>query len=661
MKKTLKHGIKPGLISLLIILFQHQVKAQQHSFGLLSPDKRIEVSIEISDEIRYSVQFKGKQILQPSALALTVEGRGTLGANPKMATTDRQSRDDVIRPVVPQKSKEIVDKYNELTFWFEGNYGVVFRAYNDGIAYRFTTGFGDEEIKVISEQLQFNFAGDYNIYFPEEESFMTHQERSYKYLALSEISPEQFSSIPALVDIAGGPKVLITEADLEDYPGFYLQGTGSAALTGIFPNVAAKEELRSDRDFYVVERAGYLAGTSGSRAFPWRTLIMAEKDGDLIENQMVYKLARPLQLEDPSWINPGKVAWDWWNANNIYDVNFRAGINTQTYKYYIDFASEMGLDYIILDEGWYELGDLLTVNPDMDIPELVEYGRKKNVGIILWVVWKTLEDQWIPAFEQFEKWGVKGIKVDFMQRDDQWMVNWYWKVAKEAAERKLLVDFHGAYKPAGLRRTYPNVITREGVKGLEHNKWSEDITPGHNVTIPFIRMAAGPIDYTPGAMINIQPQNFQPIFNRPMSQGTRCHQLAMYVIYESPLQMLADSPTHYLRQGDEILNYLSEVPVTWDETRVLDAKVGDYVLLARKKGDNWYVGAMTDGNARTFKLDLSFLGNGEYTAGIYSDGINAGRYGEDYRYSTKKVTSGSELEVKMKTGGGWVSIFKPGS
>src|SRR5699024_3303262 len=345
------------------------------------------------------------------------------------------------------------------------------------------------------------------------------------------------------------------------------------------------------------------------------------------------------------------------SAWNIYDGDFKAGINNQTYKYYIDFASRMGLQYIIMDDGWYELGDLLTESPDIDVQELVNYGKKKGVDIILWASWKTLEDQWEEAFDQFSEWGIKGLKIDFMQRDDQWMVNWYWKVAKEAAKRHMLVDFHGSYKPSGLRRTYPNVITREGVKGLENNKWSDGINPEHDVTIPFIRMAVGPMDYTPGAMINAQPENFSAVNDRPMSQGTRMHQLAMYVIYESPLQMLADSPTHYLKEKQEIRDYLSEVPVTWDETQVLEASIGEYVVIARRKGNEWFIGAMSTEEPRSFTLDLSFLNSGTYTANIYSDGINADRYVNDYSFSTQEVKASQQLNIELAKSGGWAAII----
>ena len=363
-------------------------------------------------------------------------------------------------------------------------------------------------------------------------------------------------------------------------------------------------------------------------------------------------------IEDTSWIRPGKVALDWWNANNIYGVDFRAGVNTDTYKYYIDFASRYGIEYVILDEGWSKPSDIFAINPDIDMEELLSHARQKNVGIILWVVWKALDDKLQEALDLFEKWGVKGIKVDFMQRDDQWMVNYYWRVAKEAAKRKLLVDFHGSYKPAGLRRTYPNVLTREGVRGLENVKLSNYPTPEHNVTLPFIRMLAGPMDYTPGAMINSQEENFRPIFDRPMSMGTRCHQLAMYVVFESPLQILCDSPSRYLRES-ECMEFLEKVPSVWDQTKALEAKVGDYVLVARKSGAQWYLGAMTDEIKRELTVDFSFLDGGDYTIEIYQDGINADRYGNDYKKVVRNISKSDKLKIQLAPGGGWVArIFR---
>ena len=625
-------------------------------FEVVSPNQALRLKVEVKDKIFYSVAHKSKQFLKPSPISLRLNRDRRLGTNPDILMMERASIDRKIYPPVRIKSKVIVDKFNELVLKFRGEYRLTFRVYDDGVAYRFETTI-DEEIEVVTEEVTFNFADDYSIYFPEEESFQTHSERDYKYLKLSEISDQMMCSLPALVDMAEGPKVLITEADLEDYPGLYLRGVNNRSVYGKFPAYALAEKARNDRDVPVTERADFIAKTHGRRSFPWRVLIVAEKDGDLIESEMVYKLAKPLQLTDTSWIKPGKVAWDWWNFNNIYGVDFRAGVNTETYKYYIDFAAKYGLEYIILDEGWYVLGDLMDVVDGMDMEELFRYAKSKNVGIIPWVIWKTLDDQMIEAMDQFEKWGAKGLKVDFMQRDDQWMVNYYHKIAKEGAKRKMLIDFHGSYKPTGLRRAYPNVITREGVRGLENCKWGDAANPEYNVTIPFVRMVAGPMDYTPGAMVNAQKRNFQPIFNRPMSLGTRCHQLAMYVVYESPLQMLADSPTHYLKEP-ECMAFLAKVPTVWDETKVLDARVADYVLIARKSGAEWYVGAMTDWTGRELTVDFSFLDPGRYAIEMYQDGINADRNGNDYKRVKAQISASETMKIKLAPGGGWAAVIR---
>ncbi len=626
-------------------------------YELLSPDKKIKVVITIADRISYSVMYQSQALLEKSPISLTVKEHGELGKNSKVQEVNNRSVNEILHPAVKVKSADIRDHFNEISLVFAGGYGLDFRAYNDGLAYRWRTNYNGT-VQVVSEQASFNFAEDHNIYFPTEESFLTHSERLYEYIPISSIGSEKFSCVPTLVDVKGGPKIAITESDLEDYPGMYLTGTNGKMLTGKFPAVAAKERQTRDRTVEVAERADFIAETRGWRAFPWRVLVITTDDRELIENQMVYKLAKPCRIEDTSWIRPGKVAWDWWNANNIFGVDFRSGVNTDTYKYYIDFASKYGIEYIILDEGWSKPADIFEINPDINIEELLRYARQKNVGIILWVLWKPLDDRLEEALDLFEKWGVKGIKVDFMQRDDQWMVNYYWRVAREAAKHKLLVDFHGSYKPAGLRRTYPNVLTREGVRGLEHVKWSNYPTPEHNVTLPFTRMLAGPMDYTPGAMINAQEKNFQFIFDRPMSMGTRCHQLAMYVVFESPLQMLCDSPSHYLREP-ECMEFLSKVPSVWDRTIALDAKVGDYILVARKRGTEWYVGAMTDWTKRQMTVDFSFLDEGNYKIEIYQDGTNADRYGNDYKKVVGKVSNDDKYLIELAPGGGWAArIYK---
>jgi alpha-glucosidase len=438
----------------------------------------------------------------------------------------------------------------------------------------------------------------------------------------------------------------------------WLRGAGPCKLSGVWPPYPAEEKLQRDRDLYVTAVKDYIARTAGTRTFPWRAFVISADDGGLLESTLVYRLGAPNRLTDTEWIKPGKVAWDWWNANNVYGVDFRAGINMETYKYYIDFASKNGLQYVILDEGWYKPGNILDVEPGLDIKALCDYGKSKNVGVILWVVWKTFQDQMDKALDQYSAWGVKGVKVDFMQRDDQKMVNFYYEAAKKSAEHHMLIDFHGAYKPDGFNRTYPNALTREGVKGLENNKWSLDITPKHDVTLPFTRMVSGPMDYTPGSMVNKEQGDFRIVFTRPESQGTRAHMMALYVVFESPLQMLADSPSNYARE-QECTDFISKVPVVWDDIKVFQAKVGDYLLLARRSGKEWFVGGLTNWDQRDFDLDLSFLEKGNYSVEIFQDGINADRFGQDYRHTTIEVQQDTKLKIHLAPGGGWAARISP--
>ncbi|MFL6211786.1 MAG: glycoside hydrolase family 97 protein [Pyrinomonadaceae bacterium] len=628
----------------------------QSSYSLRSPDSRIEVRVRLADHIRYDVLLRGKTLLQDATLSINID-RQTLGLKPQVIATKQRSYDQVLAPPVRQKFAQLRDHYNELRLDLEGGYAVVFRAYDEGVAYRFEISLPQREVKVYNEEVNLNFAANYNVYYPQEDSFFSHNERQFIPRPLQAIAPAAIATLPAVVD-ADGVKIAVAESDIEDYPGLWLRGTNGQGLAATFPPYPLKESLVGDRDFKITEAADYIAVTRGTRTFPWRLLGIAEKDGDLITNQLVYLLAKPSQVQDTSWIKPGKVAWDWWNANNIYGVDFRAGLNTETYKYYIDFAAQYGLEYIILDEGWYKLGNVLAVVPDINIPELVAYGRQKHVGIILWVVWKTLDDRLEPALAQYQQWGVKGIKIDFMQRDDQPMVNFLHKVCRAAAERHLLVDYHGVQRSVLLTRTWPNLISNEGVRGNEWSKWSADANPEHNVTLPFTRMFLGPMDYTPGAMLNAAQKSFAPVFARPMSLGTRCHQLAMYVVFESPLQMLADSPSNYLREP-EAMEFLAAVPTQWDETKVLAAKLGDYVLVARRSGRDWYVGAMTDWTARELEVDCSFLPAGRFRLEAYQDGVNAERFGSDYKKVISSVDRTTRLKIKLAAGGGWVARTRP--
>jgi len=628
----------------------------QSSYDLRSPDNRIEIRIRTAGQVRYDVLLNGRALLENSTLSLDVEHK-SLGVQAKVIDVKPRSNDQVLEPIVRQKFAKIRDNYNELRLNMDGGYAVVFRAYNEGAAYRFETSL-PQKVKVYGEEAKFNFPRNSLVYYPQEDSFFSHNERKYLPQHLNEIAPEFLASLPAVVDVGDGAKVAIAESDVDDYPGLFLRGTGGNGLSATFPPYPLKESLTGDRDFHVVESADYLADTAGTRTFPWRVIGIAEKDGDLLTNEIVYLLEKPSQLQDTSWIKPGKVAWDWWNDWNISGVDFHAGINTQTYKYYIDFAAKYGLPYIILDEGWYKLGNVLDVVPEINMEELSAYAKQKNVGIILWVVWKTLDDQLIPALDQFEKWGVKGIKVDFMQRNDQLLIDFYYKVSREAAKRKMLVDFHGAQKPASMTRTWPNLINTEGVRGMEWSKWSAESEPEHNVTLPFTRMFLGPLDYTPGAMRNATKTTFAPINHQPMAMGTRCHQLAMYVVYEAPLQMLSDSPSNYMREP-EVMDFLKPVPTEWDETKVLDARIADYVLVARRNGRDWYVGAMTDWTPRDLEVDLSFLPQGSFTVDAYQDGVNADHNASDYRKTTSQVSKSTKLKIHLAPGGGWAARIHP--
>ena len=624
----------------------------QSSYDLKSPDNRIEVRIRTSGQLRYDVLLRGNALLENATLSLDVEHK-KLGLQPKVTSAKPRSNDQVVEPVVRQKFAKIRDHYNELRLTMDGGYAVVFRAYNEGVAYRFETTLPDKQVKVYAEEADFNFPSNDVVYYPQEDTFYSHNERKYLPQKLSEIAPMFIATLPAVVDVGNGAKLAIAESDLSDYPGLWLRGGAPQfALHATFPPYPLKEQQTSDRDYKVVETADYIAVTSGTRTYPWRVLGIADHDGDLITNPLVYLLESPSKVSDTSWIKPGKVAWDWWNDWNIDGVDFHAGINTKTYEYYVDFAAKYGLPYIILDDGWYKVGDLLTVTPDLNMEELVSYAKQKNVGLILWASWKTLDDQLIPALDQFEKWGIKGIKVDFMQRSDQIMITYFDKVCREAAKRHMLVDFHGDQKPAVMTRTWPNLINTEGVRGMEWSKWSWESEPAHNVSLPFTRMFLGPLDFTPGAMRNATKQTFAPIGSQPMAMGTRCQQLAMYVIYEAPLQMLSDSPSNYMREP-EAMEFLSAVPTVWDETRVLDAKMSEYVLLARRNAADWYVGAMTNWIPRDLEIDFSFLPDGNFTLDSYQDGVNADRNASDYKKTTRQVSKSTKLKIHLAPGGGW--------
>jgi alpha-glucosidase len=655
----MRAALLPLVVATLAIAGPYPVAAQAPGdLSLSSPGATLTLSLSPGAELTYRLDWRGRPLVLASPISLTLGPGRVLGPDARVISARRRTVDGELRPVVPEKDAVVLDHFNELSVDFEGGWGLDLRAYDDGVAYRFRTETPGDVV-VEAEGFTIRLPGDPGIWFPAEESFLTHSERHYREGAMSEIPDTAFASLPLLLAPEGLPKVLVTESDLRSYPGLYLRGTGGPALEGLLPAYPLREEQVRDRTVRVTERAGFLARTGGPRSFPWRVFLVAEEDGDLVESTLVWRLAPELRIQDPSWIRPGKVAWDWWNASGLHGVDFESGLNTATYLHFIDFAGDHGIEYVILDEGWSDPADLKELNPNMNLPLLLDHARARGVGLILWVVWKSLDDELEEALERFAAWGVAGVKVDFMQRDDQPMVEYYWNVAEAAARHHLLVDFHGSYKPAGLRRAYPNVLTREGVLGLEQSKWSPHPTPKHNVTLPYIRMVAGPMDYTPGAMRNAQEQQFHPVFDRPMSLGTRVHQLAMYVVFESPLQMLADSPSNY-EEEPECLAFLSSVPTTWDETRVLSGQVGEWIALARRKGEDWYVGVMTNWSPRELVLDLSFLGEGDWRAEIFSDGVNARRNAEDFRQGEEVLNPAEHQVIRLAPGGGWVARLRPG-
>jgi len=637
---------------LILILLQLSILAGAQENRVKSPDGKIELIVTYDTQLSWEVKREEQQLILPSGISMELTDQILPASKDKIRKVETISINEIVKPAVPHKDSEIQNICSEMTVSFKSGFSLVFRVYNEGVAYRFKTDFKGNVI-VWNEQAEIIFPEGTKSWYPLEESFMSHNERTYLRTSLDTIAEQHLASLPALF-ISKGVNILVTETALEDYPGMWIRGNSANTIKAVFPYYPDEERLFGDRNKRVMSRSDFMAETKGERSFPWRVFIITDNDAGLVESNITYLLADECRMENTDWIKPGMVAWDWWNNLNIYGVDFRAGINTKTYEYYIDFASEYGIEYIILDEGWYRNGDVMDVNPAIDIERLCSYAGTKGVGIILWVVWNSLDDKVNMALPQYAAWGVKGIKVDFMQRDDQKVVNYYWRIAEKAAAYNLLVDFHGAYKPAGLRRAWPNVLTREGVKGLEHNKWSYDINPDHDLTIPFIRMVAGPMDYTPGAMINYDSVNFRPMYSRPASMGTRVHQMAMYVIYESPLQMMADSPSNY-RKEKECAGFIADLPVTWDETRVLEAKVGDYLVIARRKGDEWFLGAMTDWNPKDFDIDLTFLGDGEYSANIFSDGINADRFAQDYQKNVLTVSKEDTLMIKMAPGGGYVA------
>ncbi len=643
------------VIVMIGVLWANAMAAK--SFELKSPSGEVSVTVDIGEQIRYSVYGGGKPLLTDSSLALCLR-EGTLGDKPHLTGHKASPVNRTFRPVVAFKFEEIRDRCNMLRLDFRGGWAVEFRAYDDGMAYRFVTALG-HDIEVLSEKVAIRFPDDYTAVVQQPGGFKTAYEEPYSLIETNGWKPgDPMSVLPVLIDTRQGYKLLLSESALSDYPCMFLEGDGANGMKGTFPKVPLAYEESGDRSMRILQEADYIARTKGTRAFPWRYFVIAKDDGQLIENTMTARLAEQQAIADASWIEPGQVSWEFWNAASPYgpDVDFVAGFNTATYKYYIDFAAEYGIPYIIMDEGWARsTRDPYTPNPAVDVPELIRYGREQGVGIILWMTWLVVENHF-EMFEELSKWGVKGVKIDFMDRSDQWMVNYYERVAAEAARHKMVVAFHGSFKPAGLEYKYPNVLAYEGVRGMEN---MGGCTPANSVWFPFIRNAVGPMDYTPGAMLSMQPESY--CGNRPnaASIGTRAYQMALFVLFETGLQMLADNPTLYYR-NDECTRFISRIPVTWDETRALKAVAGKFAVVAKRKGDKWYVGAINGSNEGIeLEIPLDFLTPGKnYTMTGFEDGINAFRQAMDYRKTQRRVDSTGKATLKIARNGGWAAVIE---
>ena len=644
-------------LSLLMILCWGILLHAQTESELSSPNGEIKVTLNITDKIYYSIAYDGDVLLKDNSLQLTLKDE-VLGQNPRLRRRKYVSVDEQLTPVMPLKFSTVTNQYNQLTLTFK-NYSVVFRAYDDGVAYRFVTS-RKGEVEVLGEKFAVNFPDDYLLHLQQPGGFKTSYEEPYTHVSSNEWKPsDKMSVLPVLIDTRKQYKILISESDLTDYPCMFLKGTGDNGIVSAFPKAPLAFGEDGDRSLKITQEADYIAKTSGARNYPWRYFVLTKDDRQLLENTMTYKLAGKNQLQDVSWIKPGQVSWEWWNDASPYgpDVNFVSGYNLETYKYYIDFASKFGIPYIIMDEGWAKsTRDPYTPNPKVDLHELIRYGKEKNVGIVLWLTWLTVENNF-DLFKTFNEWGIKGVKIDFMDRSDQWMVNYYERVAKEAAKHHLFVDFHGSFKPAGLEYKYPNILSYEGVRGMEQ---MGGCYPDNSIYLPFMRNAVGPMDYTPGAMISMQPNVYRAERPNSASIGTRAYQLALFVIFESGLQMLADNPTLYYRNED-CTRFITSVPVTWDETVALEAKAGEYAIIAKRKGDKWFIGGMTNNGQteREFAVKLDFLKKDRaYQMTSFEDGINAGRQAMDYRCKSSQVKNGDVLTIKMVRNGGFAAVIE---
>ncbi len=654
---------------LVFILFQIS-RGSDKLLSVSSPDKRTEVKIALGEKITYTLIYDGKALITPSPISLELYSGKVIGSKPKLLNQKTIAVDNQLKPPYG-KNALITEKYNELLLTFRDHYSVTFRAYNDGTAYRFTTSFKDS-LTVKNEEATFTFPNNYKGYYRKGDKKEYLYEAVYEFSDLSKIDSGRVAIIPLLVQIPEGPKIAITESDLTDYPGMYLTSDGNA-LKGSFRNYPLGTNINANSwTVSVTSEADFIARTAGSRSFPWRIVMIANQDKELLNNELVWLLA-PEQRKDLdfSWVKTGMIANDWWNlwwdkspgSSGVQEViltgvDFKSGTNFETYKFIIDYALKNKIEFVNIDYGWCDPYDFSKIHRNLDLQKLLSYSKEKNKRFMMWCIAKTLYRDLEKNMAMFEKWGVAGLKVDFLERDDQLGEQDYHRIAECAARHHLLLEYHGATNPAGLTRTYPNLLTFEAVFGSEQNMGGNKADPQHNVTIPFLRGLAGPFDYAPGGMNSVSKSHFHPFNGFPMTLGTRCQQIAMFVIYYSPLQFMCDVPSNYIKEP-VCLNFISAIPSTWDATQPLDSRIGEYVAVARKKGSDWFVGAMTNWSARKIEIKCDFLESGEYNVEVFKDGVNADLNGNDYKTEQLKVKKGDELSVELAPGGGWSARFSP--
>ncbi len=663
----MKQLLKLSLCATLLMLCANIILAADKNITLKSPDAKTVANITIGELIKYSISQDSKVVLAPSPISMELSTGETFGIGSKIKSIKNKSVNETIEAYF-YKSNEIKDEYNQTRIDFKDGWSLEFRAYNDGIAYRIIS-HKTGKYQVVNEQVEYNFINDAIATAPYvaregnlEDQLSQSFENIYTILPISKLNKNRLMFLPLSVETPDKKRITITESDLRDYPGMYLTSQmGKNSLSGLFAPLR-KEFIEhtghNNLQIEVTSRHNYLAEVNGARSFPWRAAIITRDDLELANSDMSYKLAEPNVIGDVSWVKPGKVAWEWWNDWNLEGVDFETGVNNETYKYYIDFASENGIEYVILDEGWAvnKVYDLMQVVPEINLEELIKYGEERNVGIILWAGYYAFDRDMEEVCKHYSQMGVKGFKVDFMDSDDQESVHFNERVALMCAKYKLMADLHGTYKPASLHRTYPNIVNFEGVYGLEQMKWAPDTVDHvkYSVTMPYLRMISGPIDYTQGAMKNTVKGEYSPNYSKPMSQGTRCHQFAQYIVFLSPLNMLCDTPTNYEKEPVST-EFIASVPTVWDESKTIQGEMGEYIVTARRKGDTWYIGGLTNWDAREITLNIKDITGKSGPATIYKDGPNAHRNAVDFVKG--EIDTKGNITIKMAPGGGFVVVI----